>query len=139
MTRSLRSTDTHNNPLCAIDLGALEINSSKSFLVLMKKTQLGILLGTIAGIIDVIPMLIQNLTWDANLGAFSMWIVCGFLISTNSLKINGILKGIFISFLVLLPSAFIIGWNDPLSLIPIGIMTLILGSLLGFLINKFGR
>ena len=105
----------------------------------MKKTQLGILLGSIAGIIDVIPMLIQKLTWDANLSAFSMWVVVGFFISSIHLKIKGIFKGILVSFLVLLPSAFIIGWKEPFSLIPIGIMTLILGSLLGFLIDKFGR
>lgn len=105
----------------------------------MKKITLGIILGILAGIIDLIPMLIQKLTWDANLSALSLWIVSGFLISTNNLKINSILKGIVISFLVLIPSAFIIGWNEPISLLPIAIMTLILGGLLGYLIEKFGK
>jgi hypothetical protein len=41
----------------------------------MKKIKIGILLGIIAGIIDVIPMIIQKLTWDANISAISMWIV----------------------------------------------------------------
>lgn len=105
----------------------------------IKKIQLGILLGTIAGIIDVIPMILQKLTWDANLSAFSLWIIAGFLIATSNLKIKGIIKGIIIPFLVLLPSAIIIGWQEPFSLIPISIMTLILGSALGFLIDKYGR
>ncbi|MFA6391968.1 MAG: hypothetical protein WCW66_04440 [Patescibacteria group bacterium] len=105
----------------------------------MKKTQLGILLGTLAGIIDVVPMVLQKLTWDANLSAFSLWIISGFLIATSNLKIKGIAKGIIISFLVLLPSAIIIGWQEPFSLIPIFIMTLILGSALGFLIDKYGK
>ncbi len=48
------------------------------------------------------------------------------------------LKGILISFLLLTPSAVIIGWQQPTSLIPIFIMTLILGSLLGYSINRFG-
>ncbi len=46
------------------------------------------------------------------------------------------LKGILISFLLLIPCAFIIGWKEPISLLPIAIMTLIIGALLGFLIEK---
>ena len=84
-------------------------------------------------------MIIRNLTWDANLSALSLWIIAGFLISTTNLKMNSMLKGIIISFLVLIPSAFIIGWKEPFSLLPISIMTLILGGLLGYLIDKFGK
>ncbi|MCK5133071.1 MAG: hypothetical protein KAR40_13070 [Candidatus Sabulitectum sp.] len=83
------------------------------------------------------PMIIQKLTWDANISAFIMWVVVGFLITTVDLKIKPILKGILIAFLVLLPSAILIGWKEPVSLIPITIMTLILSSLLGFFINKY--
>jgi len=102
----------------------------------MKRIKIGILLGIIAGIIDVIPMIIQKLTWDANISAFIMWIVVGFLISTIDLKVNSIIKGILIAFLVLLPSAILIGWSKPFTLIPIAIMTTILGGLLGFSIQK---
>ena len=105
----------------------------------MRKTTLGLIFGFLAGIIDLIPMIIQNLTWDANLSALSLWIIAGFLISTTNLKMNSILKGSIISFLVLIPSAFIIGWKEPFSLLPISIMTLILGGLLGYLIDKFGK
>ena len=42
-----------------------------------------------------------------------------------------------IAFLVLLPSAILIGWQEPVALIPITIMTLILGSLLGIFIDKY--
>ena len=103
----------------------------------MKKIQAGILFGVIAGAIDVIPMLLQKLTWDANLSAFSMWIVIGFLISTSTIKTNDALKGILIAFLVLIPSAFIIGWQEPISLIPIAGMTVILGGVLGYAIAKY--
>lgn len=102
-----------------------------------KRILLGITFGAIAGIIDVIPMIVQKLTWDANLSAFSMWVVIGFILSSTNIKINSILKGIIISFLVLLPSAILIGWKEPFSLLPIGIMTLVISSLLGFSIGKF--
>lgn len=84
-------------------------------------------------------MLLQKLTWNANLSALSLWIISGFLISTSNLKINSILKGILISFLVLIPSTFIIGWKEPTSLLSIVMITLILGAVLGFLIDKFGK
>ena len=102
----------------------------------MNKIVVGIIFGTVAGILDVIPMLMQKLTWDANLSAFSMWIIFGFFLSITSLKFKGVLKGLAISFLILLPNLFIIGWKEPLSLIPILIMTTILGSLSGFIYQK---
>ena len=102
----------------------------------MNKILAGILFGIIAGIIDVVPMIIQKLTWDANLGAFSLWVVSGFLIATSSFLINSYLKGVFISILVVIPSAFIIGWHQPAALVPIFIMTILLGALLGFGIDK---
>ena len=105
----------------------------------MNKIKVGIVFGIIAGIIDVIPMIFQKLTWDANIAAFALWVIAGFMISTSNLKINGVLKGILISFLLLLPSAILIGWKQPTSLIPIFIMTLIIGSLLGYFINRFGE
>jgi hypothetical protein len=102
----------------------------------MKRPIVGILVGAIAGILDVIPMIIQKLSWDANLSAFSMWVVIGFLVSVVDLKLNAILKGILIAFLVLLPSAILIGAQEPASLVPIVIMTLILGSGVGFFAGR---
>jgi len=102
----------------------------------MKKYIIAVALGAVAGIIDVIPMLLQHLTWDANLSAFSLWVVSGLLISAVDFKMSAAVKGIFIAFLVLLPNAFIIGRHDPIALLPIGVMTLVLGGLLGFAVSK---
>lgn len=102
----------------------------------MNRLWIGPLCGAVAGVLDVIPMVIQGLTWDANLGAFSMWAITGFFISRVDLKIHPVVKGIFISILILTPSAFLIGWHEPLTLIPILGMTIVLGGLLGFGIHK---
>ena len=96
----------------------------------------GMSLGVVAGVLDVIPMWLQGLTWDANLSAFFMWVVSGFMMATSNLRLAPVLKGILIPFICLLPSAFIIGWKEPFSLIPIGIMTLVLGAMLGFVYSK---
>ncbi len=97
----------------------------------------GVLFGVVAGIVDIVPMVFQELTWDANLSALSLWVVAGFMISTSTLKLNGVLKGIVVSFLLLAPSAIIVGWHQPSSLILIGVMTLILGGTLGYVLARF--
>jgi len=102
----------------------------------MRKTLIGLTTGFIIGLIDLIPMILQKLTWDANISALTMWIIVGFLTSRIDLKINPIIKGILIAFLVLLPNAILIGWKEPISLVPITVMTIVLGGLLGFTINK---
>ena len=106
----------------------------------MKKIRItGIALGAVAGIIDVIPMILQDLTWDANISAFLMWVVIGFVLSITELKMNSILKGILISYLVLLPAAILIGWKEPVSLVPILIMTTILGGALGYTVHRLKK
>lgn len=103
----------------------------------MKKTAIGIGLGTIAGVIDLVPMLIQKLPVNADLSAFSMWIVIGFIVSVTEIKINQVIKGIIISLLVLLPNTFIIGWEKPAFLLPVIIITIILGGFVGHFTNKY--
>jgi hypothetical protein len=92
---------------------------------------LGLALGIVAGVLDAIPMIVQGMTWDAVWGAFSLWLVVGFMLATSSLTLPAFVKGIVIALLCLLPSLFIIGWHDPLSLVPIVIITIVLGALLG--------
>jgi len=99
----------------------------------------GLLFGAVAGVIDVVPMVLQGLSWDANLSAFCLWVVVGFFIATSRLTLSAPVKGILIAFLVLAPAAILIGWNQPVSLLPIAIMTLILGGLLGYTVEKISR
>jgi len=105
----------------------------------INKIWYGIGFGAIAGLLDIIPMIVQKLTWDANLSAFSMWVITGFILSVSDFKLKSVFKGILVSFLILIPSAILIGWKEPISLIPISVMTLILGSLMGYFVDRFGK
>ena len=105
----------------------------------MKKTAAGLICGAIAGSIDLIPMIVQNLTWDANLAAFSMWLAVGFFTAHTSFRMPPVLKGIVIAFICLLPSAFIIGWQMPESLIGISTMTLVLGAFVGWMVSRLTK
>ncbi len=104
----------------------------------MNRIYTGTLLGAIAGVLDVIPMVIQKLPWSANLSAFFHWTIVGFFISTVDIGIKGITRGILIAVITLIPIAFLVWWNDPSSIIPMSISTIVYGGLLGFLIDKYG-
>ena len=99
----------------------------------------GLLLGTAAGAIDVVPMLVQKLPLSADLSAFALWVVAGFFLSTSTLAIPVPFKGLLVSFLCLLPTAIIIGAEAPVSLVPIAIMTAVLGTILGWAVNALCR
>jgi len=81
-------------------------------------------------------MIIQKLTWDANISAFCLWVIAGFMTAASSLRLSGAIKGLLISFLILLSTLILIACKDTKSIIPILIMTIILGSLLGYSIEK---
>ena len=97
----------------------------------MRKQGLFILCGCFAGIIDIIPMIIMRLNWEADLSAFSMWVVIGYILSITTLRMNQIYKSIIISFLVLIPNIMQIAQTGIFNLIPVIIMTLILSIVLG--------
>ncbi len=102
----------------------------------MRNIKTGLLGGIIAGGIDIIPMVIQHLPWEANLSAFVFWVVTGILIASSEIKLSPIFKGVSIAFLVFLPVGILVGAKDPLTLIPMISMTIILSSVLGYFLHK---
>ena len=104
-----------------------------------RRILVGILLGAAAGVLDVIPMIVQKLPWAADVSAFTLWVAVGFVLATSELRLWSPLKGVVFSFAVLAPAAVIIGSAEPASLIPIAVMTLVLGALLGFAVDRLRR
>jgi len=105
----------------------------------MKKILLSLAIGGIAGIIDVIPMIVQNLDWYSNISAFVFWLVMGLVIAHTSLPIKSWLKGLVIALLCAIPIMILVLANDPKSIIPIAVMSVILGSLVGFLTGRYAK
>jgi hypothetical protein len=101
-----------------------------------KKIMIGLLFGAVAGIIDVAPMIAMGLKWDANLSAFTAWVVSGFFIATSGLSIHPVLKGMLTTVLVVLPAALLVARVDPVSPAPMAIMSVVLGGALGFAIAR---
>ena len=50
-----------------------------------KNIPLGVLIGSVFGIIDITPMIIMNLPIEAILSAFSLWMISGFFVVTSKL------------------------------------------------------
>lgn len=107
--------------------------SRKTFL--MRPIFAGIILGTLAGIIAMVPMSVGNFALQTKAAAFAGWIITGFLISASAIKISPVFRGITVAILVFVPLAIITGCARPASLIPLALMTLLLGGLLGYSVN----
>ena len=103
----------------------------------MSKLIISIIIGIIAGIIDVIPMIIQKLGKHANISAFVHWVVMGIIISYIQIPLAPWLKGLVIAELSALPVVIIVAKEDPKSAIPIFAMSAILGILVGITTAKF--
>ncbi|MBP2644805.1 MAG: hypothetical protein H6Q75_245 [Firmicutes bacterium] len=103
----------------------------------MKKFLLSLVLGLFAGIIDVIPMIAQGLDWYSNISAFIHWIIMGVIIAYTVFDIKGWLKGLIVAEISSLPIAILVFQHDANAVIPIFVMSAILGSLIGFLSSKY--
>lgn len=105
----------------------------------MKKFALSMLAGTVIGIIDIIPMFIKSLPWIEIASAFSLWFVVAYFIYYSNLPLKGALKGIAISIPVWIPASFLV-FPQGIGIITIITVTnLVLGSVLGFVIDRIRR
>ncbi|MCK4520765.1 hypothetical protein KAT95_02755 [Candidatus Parcubacteria bacterium] len=105
----------------------------------MSKTKVGLIIGIIFGIVDIIPMMLMKMTWDTLVSAFLMCVIGGFLISTSNLKLNNTLKGTLIFFLIAFPMMIVVVAGSPQELVPMLVTNLIIGSLMGYFIGRFGE
>jgi hypothetical protein len=97
----------------------------------MKQILLALLIGLVAGVIDIIPMIIMKLDRMFTLSALTMWIVVGLLVSKTNLVPFGWLNGMVVTLLVFLPLSFLIFRLDGGAIIKVLIITTILGTGVG--------
>jgi hypothetical protein len=93
----------------------------------MNEILIALIIGIIAGIIDVIPMIIQKMDKYSNLSAFSHWVVLGLIIPFVSWNISPWLKGLIIAEISAIPILLIVVPKDKKAIIPITVMSAILG------------
>lgn len=105
----------------------------------MRKIFMSLLIGFVAGIIDVVPMIMQRLDWYSCISAFFQWLVLGIIINHIEIGLKGWLKGLFIAEIAAIPIIILVAKTDPISIIPITIMSAILGSFIGVAGEKYAK
>ncbi|MBI5042579.1 MAG: hypothetical protein HZC10_01835 [Nitrospirae bacterium] len=116
--------------------GYAKINSKE---IKMSKLSISLIIGIIAGVIDIAPMIIQKLDKYACISAFVHWVILGIVISYIEMPLSPWLKGIIISLLSALPIVILVSKEDPKSIIPIFAMSIILGAGVGIATAKFAN
>jgi len=94
-------------------------------------------IGIVAGIIDIIPMILQKLDRSATLSAFVHWVVLGLIIPYVHWDIAPWLKGSLIALLTAIPIMIIVYPQDRKAIIPMTLFSIILGAGVGFMGAKF--
>ena len=103
----------------------------------MSKLIISMIIGIIAGIVDVIPMIIQKINKHACFSAFVHWVAMGIIISYIQMPLSPWLKGLVVAEISAIPVVIIIAKEDKKSVIPILVMSAILGILVGISTTKF--
>lgn len=98
----------------------------------MKLFLLTVLIGLVAGTIDILPMIKMKLDKYAIASAFLFYFVVTFIISgTNLFGMAWWLKGAVITLALATPTIIIVAKEDKKSIMPMSIMAVVLGSLIG--------
>jgi len=97
----------------------------------MGKIIIAALIGIVAGIIDIIPMIIQKEDKFANFSAFTHWVSLGLIIPFVDWGIAPWLTGLIIGELSGLPVALMVFPKDKKAFVPILVLSAILGTFVG--------
>ncbi|TCO68999.1 hypothetical protein EV214_13625 [Marinisporobacter balticus] len=93
-----------------------------------------IMLGVGAGVIDILPMILKKMDRFSVISAFIHWVALGVIISYSSVfGLTGWSNGALIGLLTGVPVAIMVMKEDQKSVPIIIVMSLILGSIVGYL------
>jgi hypothetical protein len=96
-------------------------------------------IGIAAGLIDITPGVIQGVDFCITLTGFLFWVVMGPTIAFVSLPLKGWVKGLVVASLLAIPSTILMSVVDPTTVVPMVLVTIGLGSLVGFLTDKYAK
>ena len=94
-------------------------------------------IGVIAGIIDIIPMIMQKLNKSSTISAFVHWIALGLIIPYVNWDIASWLKGSIVALLTAIPIMIIVYSQDKKAIVPMTVFSIILGAGVGIAGAKF--
>ena len=104
-----------------------------------QKILISFAIGFVAGLIDITPGLIQGVDLHITLTGLSFWVVMGPTIAFISLPMQDWLKGLVVASLLAIPGAILMSSISPETVIPMIIVTIALGSLVGLLTGRYAK
>ena len=105
----------------------------------MENFFLTLLIGIVAGTVDVLPMIKMKLDKYATLSAFTFYLIMPFIIfNMNVLQEIWWIKGGIITFLLAIPIMILASQENNKNMIPIGLMAFILGTIIGIVGHYLG-
>ncbi|WP_285905607.1 hypothetical protein [Pseudodesulfovibrio pelocollis] len=95
-----------------------------------------LLLGTAAGIIDVIPLVFQGAGWHLCVAALLRWMGLGIIITYARMPVSGWFTGLVIGLLTGIPFTVLASETTPSATASLLLASLVLGGLLGLASDK---
>ncbi|PYG88010.1 hypothetical protein LY28_01720 [Ruminiclostridium sufflavum DSM 19573] len=105
----------------------------------MSKLFKSLIMGAIVGILEVCLMTFQNADLYSNISTLIHWIVLGFLINYVNLNIKPWLKGILLAEITALPIVALLLKSEPVSGVPILVLSAVFGAILGIWGDKYAK
>jgi hypothetical protein len=104
----------------------------------MKRFTKALVLGIAAGIVDVLPMVVMKSNFWAMASAFTHWVIIGVLVVYLQVKLRPWQKGLLVGSVSAIPVLFMVYPVEPTALAPITMMSVILGTAVGYVSGKLG-
>ncbi|NCB02642.1 MAG: hypothetical protein EOM67_10805 [Spirochaetia bacterium] len=105
----------------------------------MKKIIMVLLIGLIAGAIDLIPLLLVDAPLYNMLSIIAFWLVATYIIASTTLVKNTLLNGLVISILLMIPMALALSATNKQDFFPMMFMSIILGPVVGYANGKWAH
>ncbi|MGC4067465.1 MAG: hypothetical protein QM784_23020 [Polyangiaceae bacterium] len=97
----------------------------------MSRLARGLLIGAVAGVLDVLPMIFLAPSRSAMASAFLHWVLLGFVITYIELPLRHWMKGLVVGLAAAVPVIAMVMEQDPKSVAPIALFSAMLGAAVG--------
>lgn len=105
----------------------------------MPRTMTVIVVGLLAGLLDLVPLVLVNAPLFNMLSVMTFWLVTVFVMSQMTVLKNSSLNGLIVSLMLMLPLSLAVAATNPKDFVPMVSMALILGPVCGYCVEKMGK
>lgn len=95
-----------------------------------------IIIGLIAGALDLIPLFLVDAPLLNMLSVVAFWLVATFIISKTFVSKNSIANGLVLSILLMFPMALAVSATNPKDFFPMMSMSILLGPAVGYTLRR---